>query len=387
MDPPRPVPELMDEVVDEILVRCPPDDPARLLRAALVCRRWRRIVSDPGFRRRFIERHRAPPMLGFLCNVPDDDLYLTARFVPTLDFRPRRAVGDRRRAVDARHGRVLLHSVPLDKVSFRFDLVVWDPITDEQRALPRLSLHASPWTWNAAVLCAGVGGGCDHLDCHCAPFLVHFVAVFNDRIVSCVFSSETGDWGKPAFFHCPSNGDLRLEPSVLVGNALHFVILFPASTRILQVELATGDMSVIDLPPTFDKQPHILLMTTEDNGLGFATIHQSKVYLWSKVDGIDGDAIWDLSRVIELETLLPTDALSVSISPHVVGFADGIGDIFLGTEVGYFTINPKTNRVKKVVEDAGFFGIFSFISFYTPELGAASTCEKPQAGASISSED
>ncbi|GJN10458.1 hypothetical protein PR202_ga28553 [Eleusine coracana subsp. coracana] len=184
MEPPRPVPELMDEVVDEILVRCPPHDPARLLRAALVCRRWRRIVSDPGFRRRFIERHRAPPMLGFLCNIPDDDLYLTARFVPTPDFRPRRAVGDRGRAVDARHGRVLLHSVPLDKMSFRFDLVVWDPITDEQRALPRLSLHASPWTWNAAVLCAGVGGSCDHLDCHCAPFLVLLVAVFNDRIVS-----------------------------------------------------------------------------------------------------------------------------------------------------------------------------------------------------------
>ncbi|GJN10459.1 hypothetical protein PR202_ga28554 [Eleusine coracana subsp. coracana] len=160
------------------------------------------------------------------------------------------------------------------------------------------------------------------------------------------------------------NGDLRLEPSVLVGNALHFVILSSASTRILQVDLATGDMSVIDLPATFDKQPHILLMTTEDNGLGFATIHQSKVYLWSKVDGIDGDAIWDLSRVIELETLLPTDALS--ISPHVVGFADGIGDIFLGTEVGYFTINLKTNRVKKVVKDVGFFGIFPFISFYTP---------------------
>jgi len=37
---PRPAPPaaLMDELVEEILLRIPPDDPARLLRAALVCK-------------------------------------------------------------------------------------------------------------------------------------------------------------------------------------------------------------------------------------------------------------------------------------------------------------------------------------------------------------
>ncbi|XP_021310219.1 uncharacterized protein LOC8081610 [Sorghum bicolor] len=51
---PRPPPaELMDELVEEILLRIPPDDPTRLLRAALVCKRWCRIVSAAGFRLRF----------------------------------------------------------------------------------------------------------------------------------------------------------------------------------------------------------------------------------------------------------------------------------------------------------------------------------------------
>ena len=45
---PRP-PELVDELVEEVL-RLPPGDPTSLLRAALV---WCRLVSDPGFRRRF----------------------------------------------------------------------------------------------------------------------------------------------------------------------------------------------------------------------------------------------------------------------------------------------------------------------------------------------
>jgi hypothetical protein len=64
---PRPAPEeaLMDELVGEILLRIPPHDPASLLHAALVCKRWGRIVSDPGFRGRFREFHRTPPMLGF----------------------------------------------------------------------------------------------------------------------------------------------------------------------------------------------------------------------------------------------------------------------------------------------------------------------------------
>lgn len=63
----------MVELVEEVLLRFPPADPASLVRAALVCRRWRRIVTGPRFRRRYrdLHLHRGrggshPPMLGFL---------------------------------------------------------------------------------------------------------------------------------------------------------------------------------------------------------------------------------------------------------------------------------------------------------------------------------
>ncbi|KAL6647160.1 hypothetical protein ACP70R_014597 [Stipagrostis hirtigluma subsp. patula] len=46
-----PWPELVDDLVEEVLLGCPPDDPARLVRAALVCKRWRCLVAGPGFRR------------------------------------------------------------------------------------------------------------------------------------------------------------------------------------------------------------------------------------------------------------------------------------------------------------------------------------------------
>ncbi|CAN6209162.1 unnamed protein product [Urochloa humidicola] len=106
-----PLPALMEELVEEILLRFPPQEPARLIHAALVCKRWARLISGPAFRRRFRELHRAPPMLGLLCNGLGD-LNGGANwcsFVPTAAFRPPpQAEHSSWRAVDSRHGRVLL---------------------------------------------------------------------------------------------------------------------------------------------------------------------------------------------------------------------------------------------------------------------------------------
>ena len=53
----------LEELVEEVLLRFPPDDPASLVRAALVSKRWCRLISGRGFRRRFREFHRSPPLL------------------------------------------------------------------------------------------------------------------------------------------------------------------------------------------------------------------------------------------------------------------------------------------------------------------------------------
>ena len=116
MCPPRPrrrhcspLPHLIDDLIPEILLRIPPDDPACLVRASLACKPWRSVLTDPGFLRRYRAFHRTPPRLGFLRNTLSDSGYtFNARFVPTSSFRP--AAPDRRRmrAISALHGRVLL---------------------------------------------------------------------------------------------------------------------------------------------------------------------------------------------------------------------------------------------------------------------------------------
>ncbi|CAN6202890.1 unnamed protein product [Urochloa humidicola] len=102
--------ELLEELVEEILLRMPPDEPAYLFRAALVCKSWCRILSDRGFHRRYRVFHRTPPLLGYLHNLCYHPII--PRFVHTSTVSPFTnppPLGHTRhwRAVDCRHGRVL----------------------------------------------------------------------------------------------------------------------------------------------------------------------------------------------------------------------------------------------------------------------------------------
>lgn len=178
----RPLSSLPDELVEAILLRIPPDDPRGLIRAAVVCKHWHRLVSSPSFRRGFRDLHRTPPMLGVLHNSRGEP---TAKFCPVYSFREYHNYDWR--AIDSRHGCILLHR----KVStgFTHRLAVWNPITGEQWILPKLWLFETLWpmsNFNAAVLCAsGDGGGCDHIDCRRhGPFRVVFMITNMEKMLS-----------------------------------------------------------------------------------------------------------------------------------------------------------------------------------------------------------
>ncbi|KAM3258627.1 hypothetical protein ACQJBY_050412 [Aegilops geniculata] len=65
MAPPR-VQELgeMYELVEEVLIRIPPDEPADLIRASLVCKAWCGLVSGHAFRSHYRTFHKTPSILG-----------------------------------------------------------------------------------------------------------------------------------------------------------------------------------------------------------------------------------------------------------------------------------------------------------------------------------
>ncbi|CAM0151711.1 unnamed protein product [Urochloa decumbens] len=369
----------MGELVEEILLRLPPSDPTSLVRAALVCKPWFRLVSGRRLRRRFRERHRRAPVLGLLCNsrrelchCDEGDVF---RFVPYARFPGGRAFHHNyRRAIDARHGRVLLRGMLwLDDGQLGpGEFTVWNPITGEERTLPPLPCYED---WNAAVLCAAhATGACDHLDCHRGPFLVVVVDTeLTGDIVVHIYSSEARSWsGGQTVVPRPNKPASWLWPSVLAGNSLYFMLRRRRS--ILKYDLGTLEISVIDDLPRTSCRPDVLT-TTEDGRLGFATVSKSRLYLWTTKDGPAGG--WAQSRVVDLQKLLPVDAHSV------VGFADGVGTVFVGTNSGVYSVDLKSQQARNVYEPEGDgCNVLPYMTFYYPALGGDCTGEEPSAGAS-----
>ncbi|TVU40606.1 hypothetical protein EJB05_14074, partial [Eragrostis curvula] len=102
--------------------------------------------------RRFVERHRAPPLLGFLYQHRSP-----AFFEPTpCSFSPRTFDRSTWRALDAHHGLVLAQNLVSSRPEGT-ELVVWNPVTDRMHRLPVPRFLHIRHMWTAAVVCAAAG--------------------------------------------------------------------------------------------------------------------------------------------------------------------------------------------------------------------------------------
>ncbi|XP_066379526.1 uncharacterized protein [Miscanthus floridulus] len=154
---------LPDDVILEILLRVPPE-PIYFLRASLVCRKWRDIVLDPAFIRRFRARHHhVAPLVVFFRK---DGSFVPAgeppdRIAPE-HFSQLHGVGTWR-VFDSRHGRVLLSAGRwwCGDEGDELELLVWDPMTGHRTYIspPRNMLLEYP-----------AAGGRSYFDRH--PFVI-----------------------------------------------------------------------------------------------------------------------------------------------------------------------------------------------------------------------
>ncbi|KAL6594629.1 hypothetical protein ACP70R_048367 [Stipagrostis hirtigluma subsp. patula] len=403
---PPPPPELPDDLVGDILLRLPPDDPACLLRASLVCRRWRRLLADPAFRRRHRALHRRPSFLGFLgfLRVVRDDIPYCSRFVPNNPASRRPAARDLPGwlVLDCRHGRALF-ATPSPSLGdeVALDFLVWDPLTGEQRRLPRPSPPpTADLLFNAAVLCAAHTGGCDHRGCHGGAFLVAFLftKLIGDTgyITSArVYSSETGDWSDLTIVQHPDvYVDTKPLPSVLVGDALYFC---GNLTYAFEYQFGVGRLLLIGRPPPSVYQGrHIFLISMEDGGLGCTDVEEEPnlcLRLWSREAAPNGVASWIQGRAIDLNTLLPATPCPWSASfprpdwmssVEVLGFVDGTDIMFVGKRTfsggiaGVYMVKLNSGRATKVFE--GRSCVFPYMSFSIPVKDAIATTEGSSEG-------
>ncbi|OEL17892.1 hypothetical protein BAE44_0021087 [Dichanthelium oligosanthes] len=272
------MPELFDELIEEILLRLPPYKPECIIRCSAVCKPWRRLLTGPAFLRRYRAFQGTPPLLGALINLELPRYRVAARFVRTTSFRPRSPDHHGWCAHDSRHGRVLFHAPDPDPA-------VWDPVTGARWEVP---LPPAPfWYWTTSVLCAaaGGGGGCDHLDCHGRPFLVAFLGTTRDDGLTfvCVYSSEAAVWGDATYAEANHpNGDalddMDMRPSALVSNTIYFIS--SQSKAIVEHHLGRRQLAFID--PPFAAKGYAFIMRAVGGGLGFAGVSGTCLHLWSR---------------------------------------------------------------------------------------------------------
>ncbi|OEL19410.1 hypothetical protein BAE44_0019571, partial [Dichanthelium oligosanthes] len=286
-------PELVEDLVEEVLLRIPPDDPASLARAALVSRRWCRVAAAASSAAGSASSTDGPPLPCWASSATSSAR--ASSFIPTSSFCPPRAAAGRGwRVLDARHGRVLLANLAWEEGPVHDALVVWDPVTGQRLELPELPRHQEtlPWTsWNAAVLCgaglpstgwdvtvssplvlpstswnplqwppvqpheppvsstAGASGvgTCDHIDCRRGPFLWLCALVGNTVYSKCEMKLGTRILGHEV---------LKYGFSTHEVSAIH-----------LPYDSGMRGMSAIHLPPgrCCDYGQRIVLMTTEDD--------------------------------------------------------------------------------------------------------------------------
>ncbi|WVZ61610.1 hypothetical protein U9M48_011461 [Paspalum notatum var. saurae] len=377
---------LTDDLVEEVLLRLPPADPACLIRAAVVCRRWRRLISDQAFRRRFLELYPRPPTLGFLHLHHRHGVYGT-HFLPASSFRPPHAdvVPAHWIAVDARHGRVLFEdastdSWPADMVT---QFVVSSPMTGDVRTLPALRTPMQLFTGyeSAAVLCAAAACGCHHLDCHRGPFTVVFVhtSPSNDHTVACVYSSETDTWRTAASIHHPiGRVVLSARTAAFAGKALYFLFFLDSdcTCRLLEYDLGKEELSLIDVPR--EAAPCHLLLVEKGSRLVIAIAEHSKVCVWSmetsshRHQNNHGRA-WAQNRVIERESLpraavAATSSTNLLFAPHVLAIVDDIYSnlphiLNLDIKSGLVTESRETHITYSCA--------IPYTSFYFPSVGTS----------------
>ncbi|XP_044951588.1 uncharacterized protein LOC123401804 isoform X1 [Hordeum vulgare subsp. vulgare] len=368
--------ELLDELVGEVLLRLPPDEPEHLFRSALVCKSWLRIVCHPAFHRCYRDFHGAPPLLGLLHLLQVLQGRPAHRFASTTsmpDFPYPCSDGHGKYPIpfDCRHGRVLVHMIQDRKRV----LLVWNPVTGDRRVFPAPGIDWIIGT--AAVLCAV--DGCRHLDCQGGPFRAVFLATDDHDLLvkASVYSSVTGAWSAPVtlddgcecyaqhirddiaenLYHLPYVMHRRVA---VIGDAVYFTLR--SAHQIVKYNLPNNCLSMINPPPHIVYP--IALMVMEDSSLGFAWIDNSTLCLWSRKVNSEAASEWIQCRVIELKTIIPV--VDPDYEPFVVGSAEGVGVIFMSTDVGLFTVELKSERVRKVDEPGEYFSVLPYMSFYTP---------------------
>ncbi|XBI14687.1 hypothetical protein VPH35_057235 [Triticum aestivum] len=347
-----------DDLLEEILLRLPPKQ-SSLRHVSAVCKRWRGLVADPRFFCRW-----KPPLLGALVCGDKETVFTPILDPPEGTPLERFDLGhcSRRRhycVLDCRHSRVLVKDL------WRKEIVVCEPIRGEQHHVPippafnRTSGHL-----NGVVLCAAAAHDHVHGSCPSSPYKVALMSMYktDHRLVACVYSSETGIWGKYVSTSAPCAIFNAHIVGTLTGNTLHWLSM---KDHILEFDLDRQTLAMIEGPQGLNDEPHKhRIIKAEDCDVGLFVLSENSIQLWQMKVNYQGITTW----------LLRNDAI-LEISPQIkrnkgrlLGYDEDIEAIFLHIHGGVYMVQLKSMQCKKLDESSHYtnYRYYPFKSFHAP---------------------
>jgi hypothetical protein len=369
LDPdPAPLPD-NDDIHREIFLRLPPL-PSSLPRASLVCKRWRRLLSDPAFLRRFRAHHRTPPLLGFFTDEDGDiefeptlrrpDCIPDARFSP-----PWIDDNDHLSFLGCRHGLALL----ADRA--RLEAVVWNPVTGTRRRVPFPPGFNQGHVYKGAILSSS-----GHGDCRLPPFklvLVHHAEIHGSFATACLYESESGEWGNVSSTAIPP---LSLhQPGVLVGNQIYWMLSW--TSDILEFDLDGQSLSVIQKPEDarVTNNSGLQALRTQHNKLGLATLSKLGIQLWERETNSDGFGRWVPLKTVERDKLLSISPSMSIWSATILGFDEDSSAFFICTNTGIYMIQLESLQFTRLLDGDCFTAYYPYASFYTAGNSFVFSCK------------
>ncbi|KAF8641506.1 hypothetical protein HU200_067802 [Digitaria exilis] len=332
-----------DDILREIFLRLPPF-PSSLPRASLVCKRWRRLLSDPRFLRRFRAfHHRQAPLLGFFIAYSGGPY-----FIPTLE--PPDRIPSARLSLDApyhkawtflccRHGLTLI----LNRTDL--EITVCDPVTGDQRcsAIPPGFKRHDP----RLVKCKGALLCDDHASR--VPLEAFKVALlWTDGL--------------------QLDTDLQI---ILVKNSLYWLLHGFGNNGLIgvvELDLDSKNLAVIDTPAHALSSFHAQILRMEDSRLGLAISSELSIQAWERKANFEGGARWMLQKTIELDKLLPLgpDIVMVSwTSVKIYGYDEDGNAIIVSPGHEFFMIQLKSLQFRKLFESTNITVYHPYKSFFT----------------------
>jgi hypothetical protein len=278
-------PFLPDDVLRGILRHL---QPSCLIRASLVCKHWRGVVTDPCFLRRVVRA----PVIGVFLNNP----FFRANFIPVAAASaPTGVPGSLLRppAVpwfvhDCRRGLVLLRN--------HARILVWDPASDDRVALPQPPVCNRFFSDFSTALLRGPNDedGGSSIFCVAMAFIEDGVA--------------TGAWASHVTARAPASYVLWKEmPGAVVGEAAHWLL---NGCRVLKLHAGgqqqQSSMTVLeprDVPAV--NEDNVQLMRTHDGELGLAAVTGLALRLWTLTrTGDQAVPSWTPCRTIRFDESL-----------------------------------------------------------------------------------